>query len=137
MTYREIKAIEELMIGDWVIAYVDDDKHYVQVINIRENCIRFKEIGTNIIADMPYGYLYPIPITSEILRKNGFDKKRLSGYDCHFSYVLYYESMNFELTALNDCEFSFIINNVAKKIEYVHELQHVLKICGINKEIKL
>lgn len=118
---------EELMLDDWVmIKTVVDDEPVPAQIKILPATLGYDSIE-----------LSPIPITSEILRKNGFDKKRLSGYRCHFKYVLYSESMNFELTALYDCDYSFKINNEAKKIEYVHELQHVLKICGIDKDFKL
>lgn len=115
---------EDLMIDDWVMAKYQDEELYPIQIKTLPGVLEFAEFA-------------PIPITSDILQKNGFDKKRLLGYRCHFIYVLYSVSMNFELTALNDCDFSFIINNVAKKIKYVHELQHILKLCGIDKEFEL
>lgn len=128
---------EDLMIGDWVIAYVDDDKHYVQVINIRENCIRFKEIGTNIIADMPYGYLYPIPITSEILRKNGFQCNQFrSQFRVDDNHILEFDKLERQLILWE--EKSALKSSIfIARINYIHELQHALKLCGIDKEFEL
>ena len=68
----------------------------------------------------------PIPLTSEILEKN-FVNERRNGY----------------ISWIKDeyCETCFdiemLINStiIEKQFEYVHKLQHALRICGIEKEI--
>lgn len=87
----------------------------------------------------------PIPLTPEILEKNGmnpFDIDRLTdkatakwwhkGGD-FFIKQYHFKHHNFKP------EYSFGCNNhtLIEGIEYVHELQHSLKLCGIEKTIKL
>ena len=87
----------------------------------------------------------PIPLTKEILEKNGFVK--MDGD--HYRYFLAYddnyyagfESVNYYTDAC--------FCNVTKECsdgtqaqskgvyKHVHELQHALRLCGIEKEIKL
>lgn len=70
--------------------------------------------------------LQPIPITLEILEKNGWrynDAPFVQGWE------------QYGLTIINNritCG-----QNVSMKVEFVHELQHSLRLCGIEKEIVL
>lgn len=75
----------------------------------------------------------PIPLTPEILEKNGAHKNKLMGEQRHFEYWI----DGFTMLAIYDADFSFQINGGARKIKYVHELQHALRLCGIEKEIVL
>lgn len=90
----------------------------------------------------------PIPITPEILKKNGFILSEKDGscevyeymYDDTFMQIMFYlkdkiiivriEKYNYEseyyMNALHNCE-----------IKYIHKLQHAMRLCGINKEIIL
>ena len=75
----------------------------------------------------------PIPITPEILEKNGLENDPLG---CYFD-----EDKQCELEisstdkgvywTINYNEYGIV------KLQYVHELQHALKLCGIEKEIKV
>ena len=76
----------------------------------------------------------PIPLTPEILEKNGFSKSRLMGEQRHFTYYL---APSVSLLAIYDADFSLCIGDCARYIKYVHELQHALRLCGIDKEIEL
>ncbi len=91
---------EELMIGDYV--FVGDDKTPIKI--------------THISKSGDYSYLKPIPLTVEILEKNGFVK---------------------HLPEDNIVYFTITINKKEIRIDYVHQLQHALRLCGIEKEIKL
>lgn len=67
-----------------------------------------------------------IPLTNKILHKNGFIYNHspfVQGYE-QFGLLIYNGRIN--------CG-----NNISLKVEYVHELQHVLKLCGIDKIIEL
>lgn len=101
----------ELMIGDWVL-----DKKTNRP---------YKIIGTN---DLLFHDDYsPIPITAEILEKNGFKHSMphndWTNADCNF-YL--YEGGN-----------GYRIQNTDIKLDYVHQLQHALRLCNIDKKIKL
>lgn len=79
--------------------------------------------------------LEPIPLTLEILEKNGFVRE-LS--DCGIDY----SSEVYKLRIIrrrNDEGWTIYANHFGldKKDLFVHELQHALRLCGIEKEIKL
>ena len=114
---------EDLMIGDWVNLYDNPIK------------INIDDLGV-IERDETYDkgvHCKPVPLTSEILEKNGFTKD--SGgeelYSIDFASLIDV-GYGFELFISNDEKGEF---NGTKK--YVHELQHALKLCGIEKEIVL
>ena len=78
-----------------------------------------------------------IQITPKILEKNGFSQDLLNGhiFIFHEKYgeVIYYEyGPKYGLTIDNQLA---TIQDL--KINYVHELQHALRLCGIEKEIVL
>lgn len=82
-------------------------------------------------------YLDPIPITPEILVKNGFKQDPLNGHIFIFheksGEVIYYEyGPKYGLTIDNQLA---TIQDL--KIKYVHELQHALRLCEIEKKINL
>lgn len=99
-------------------------------------------------------YLDPIPLTQEILEKNGFHalipEEHCTRYvwakdggrnDTVISISFYNQPVHGVrlLTKIStDCHHDSGINEVHNcDIEYVHELQHALRLCGIDKEIVL
>ena len=119
---------EELMIGDWV---QDDEPDADGII------IRYKVEAEDFTNEAFMNGIEPIPITSEILFDNGFSKYNDGCYERHYTYVLLSEYTNLKLFALYDCDFSYNMNHEAWKIKYVHELQHVIHLCHIDKDIQL
>lgn len=80
-------------------------------------------------------YLEPIPLTPEILEKNGFEptpapSERVWKHNGQEVW-LDNEGKNYWANIKNG-EFYF-----EGYIEHTHELQHALRLCGIEKEIKL
>lgn len=73
----------------------------------------------------------PISLTPEILEKNGLAN---DPYDCHFEEDEY---MDLEISSEEEGIYWTINYNeyTILKLKYVHELQHALKLCGIDKEI--
>lgn len=73
--------------------------------------------------------LLPIPLTSDILVKNGFDNQ-MPYNDYAFGEISLYEGGN-----------GYIVNGFVGlgglnvHIDYVHQLQHLLRLCGIEKEL--
>ena len=127
--------IDELMIGDHIIAY--NQFKIIRKIDKKKNEVYCEESITS-IEDKD---IHPIPITSEILEKNGFKE------DVHNCSIFYdwsnldgddvtlrrYPCGYFELHITDNEN----LRNVRFPIDYVHELQHALRLCGIDKEIEL
>lgn len=115
------------MIGDWVSC---DGK-----------CYQIAELGGMVCLDAEKEIfasledITPIPITPEILEKNGWHipkhKIWCQNDDVTF-YMCRYTDGTYEIYADGDSEFSNFCN-----IRFVHELQHALKLCGIEKTIEL
>ena len=136
---------EDLMVGDLV--YYSYANHFVtKVIDVcshgEEPFIRCKRNEKDSLykqgqlEDFHVGILRPIILTEEILKKNGFygevylwinagDEKTLEYYPFEHRLSLWYGGeKNQEILFKGHCF-------------YVHELQHALKLCGIEKEIIL
>ena len=109
----------QLMIGDWV--YNSYHRKYIQWSYGEMFCPN----GNPVIGKD----LQPIPLTPEILEKNGFNFCNSSEYDniregwmicdkCELSVIdgKYYQYMY-------DCDIP---------VKYVHELQHALRLMGLN-----
>ena len=131
-------SAKELQLGDWVLYHGKP----ARVRNIHDNVLID---GDDEQVDLVFSdrttmpqvdpiHLEPIPITAEILGKNKFSKSRLMGEQRHFTYYL---APSVSLLAIYDAEFSLHIGDCARYIKYIHQLQHVLRICGIEKEIEL
>lgn len=124
----------ELMIGDWVI--VHHPTMPAERIQISADWIKtIERINNGLIKeDSPlFRIVEPIPLTGEILEKNGFTRFGTN-------YIL--KGGHFGLD--NPSNPSNYLDNYwlrisikAVHIEYVHELQHALRLCGIEKEIGL
>lgn len=143
----EMRA-EELMIGDWVqVSHVDKiGKIYrIDAANGIGN-----EYAAVIDGDFDCADLRPISLTPEILEKNGFKKEnggKIMGFNIADSYKLVYQGRtNFDKFWINIQDFGeskkwyIKINghfDISGYINDVHELQHALKLCGINIEIEL
>lgn len=122
---EEMEA-KDLMQFDWVC--LEDDPTPRQV-----DFIRSGEVGLywNKIVTPPY--IKPIPLTPEILKKNGFT---------YFTGLWYFQTE--ERIPIQICfedndiiSMSIKCNPVSINLKYVHQLQHVLRLCGIKKEIML
>ena len=82
-----------------------------------------------------YNNINPIPLTPEILEKNGFVKNKDS-YLCKLSdkdskIAIAYSDLYLDIRRTNP------IMTIMVQCMYVHELQHVLKLCKVDKEIIL
>ena len=114
------------MVGDWVYCEGQPTPDNVTIETISEDGVWFN--GPNYEGAASYDRIFPIPITPEILEKNGFIYNELP-------FVQGWEQFGLTLTIGGN---GFRINcgiNVAMIIDSVHELQHALRLCGIDKEI--
>lgn len=133
------------MIGDWVrLRYKDCQTNEeivkdFRVYQVREHCsVRYawsKESGNMAMVT----HIEPIPITPEILEKNGFvrseksSKKPYQIRNCSTYISVISGRVNARLIRGNGEP----MNAVQVNCRYVHELQHALRLCGIEKEIVL
>lgn len=147
----------ELMIGDWVMVYPWDETPWkpnkITDINFHswEGTDFCDSVGVEEWDELSLDDIKPIPLTAEILKKNGFYASEVSSH--HIKYVCSTGPID---------EFADIVLICGKdnkdkwrwdclelrihyyrgdihqfKINYVHELQHALRLCGIEKEIEL
>ena len=120
---------KELSIGDWV-CYGQKRKAVVVWLGTDRCRILVGSITGDEIVEETYDNIDPIPLTPEILEYNGFNT-------CEF----YSELIIDERRIMCDCHNISILHgdhvDLDTPIEYVHELQHALKLCRIEKEIEL
>lgn len=117
---------ENLMIGDWVKTK-DIESAKVSFVN------NYGDIGLDIDTDIdsyPFiiSEILPIPLTEEILIANGFISLN---YDTCFVYRCNELEQDFEIT--KDKHGYHLRPVVIAKMQYVHELQHALRICGLSE----
>ena len=122
---------EDLQIGDWVNLYDSPIK------------INIDDLGV-IERDETYDkgvHCEPIPLTDEILKKNGFvyDENREAweqipndGYGICYEDNTYLFSLGVFDPFNRDSDITY---HTIAEIKYIHELQHALKLCKIDKEI--
>lgn len=141
-TMEKIK-VEDLGIGDWVKM---EDEHY-QIYHLtlagdvyghrKVNITSSEEVFDGSIADV-----CPIPITAEILEKNGWSEFS----DYHNSWKLDIASDKRVWMFKNSHDWTFQVmswglghnHSVAKAyIKDIHELQHALRLAKVGKEIVL
>lgn len=118
----------ELMIGDWVEVIQNGNPAYAQIQMIDgygDNATYNECICDGIYYNI--NEIKPIPLTTEILEKNGFK------FDGEF-----YKLGDYQLVI--EYRGGFLFGWVfchRKQLKYVHELQHALHQCEIEKEIEL
>lgn len=123
----------ELMVDDWVYMSENDIPRRITDIG------RFDLISSYGISCY-VDNIHPIPITPEILEKNGFvqnprSKSRRSYQICNSDvYISWWRG---RLNILFKPFIGHSTNHVNVDGKYVHDLQHALRICGIKKEIVL
>ena len=141
----------ELMIGDWVI-FGDEPLKVQHIYNNGYDDVvaEIVEDGTNEygvyeeIKDVSVVYCSPIPLTPEILKKNGFYDRNTQWYCKKFgSYVcfdiaisLVYREIEVSKVcgAGTDCEeVEYGSSIVFSNDICVHTLQHALRLCGLDE----
>lgn len=114
--------VKELSVGDWVICNHYQDKPFT------------KQFGVADFAKGEYEFCDPIPLTSDILVKNGFKQ---NGVDLDVEWVLTTDTSFVILYKLPQGLFYTETSGDNILLEHIHQLQHLLRLCGIEKEIEL
>ena len=112
---------EELMINDMVFDYANSP---VKVCAVGQDIVVKNSFG---VGSLEPNELSPIPLTEEILVKNGWRKESTT---IDGDYANWHGEVPI---CQEEDEFSY------ERIEltYVHQLQHLLRLAGIDKEIEL
>ena len=148
--------VEDLMIGDLVhsistihnVSFPDNgviqDEGYttirtpIKITTVSENCVSYYSNKLELYITLSSEEIEPIPLTPEILKKNGILYEKQSYYyvikDDKDLECTYYIQQIQEDWAIG-VDIGAYYCSVFARIKYVHELQHALKLCGINKEI--
>ena len=131
--------VEDLMLGDWVLD-TEFERNEPDRIGIVEDDGRVWLKNRRCYQSVTT--CEPIPITPEILEKNGFEL-RPDGWlwckeeieDQNYIFIQFRKGCD----GIRNCELNYIhcVRATFKQICYVHQLQHALRLCGINKTIKL
>ena len=136
---------KDLMVGDWVIVKGVPTKIYdidkIDGIN-REWIAGCEDGGCTCYKD-----IQPIPLTPEILEKNGFTLENKVKHPARYIYnASYSNSVIVDLDCYNNgrgavtCILAGVglVSNSFIRIYgediYVHELQHALRLCKVDKE---
>lgn len=128
------------MVGDWVMVNDIEHAHPLQVAEIFNKCgayyatLYWDGMPDNVnpeVLTADVDKVLPIPLTPEILKKNGFEK-----WDDGWC-IYDQENTGIEIAWLGtilkirgQCG-----NLELHDIMYVHQLQHALRLCGITREI--
>ena len=148
---------EDLMIGDWVhlintihnVSFPDNgviqDEGYttthtpIKITTVSENCVSYYSNKLELYITLSSEEIEPIPLTPEILKKNGILYEKQSYYyviendnDLECTYYMIQGSQGGWAIGVDTGAYEC---SVFDRIKYVHELQHALKLCGIDKEI--
>lgn len=138
----------ELMVGNF--AWADGSNVLIREIGEKQTCVSWddkcperKFLSRNLI---PNDWIQPIPITEELLAKNGFKRE----YDCifEFNYYIreidgYYIEITFGCSNSGDENVICHIDNCDRNsvanadIRYLHQLQNLLNIMNIEFNIEL
>ena len=133
----------ELMVGDWVL----DGKKPAQIAGIMCDDLFETTLSPGVGGES----ISPIPLTTEILEKNGFVKMSNSPYVVSYIWstggVAEFADVSIKVEQDHadkwrwDCltlKIHLYKGDITlNKIHYVHQLQHALRLCGIEKEIEL
>ena len=128
--------IQELSVGDWIKTGDEDFRGSrectIQGIEKWRNnyvlVVKFKDGSIETLASRCFD---PIPLTPEILEKNGWSKEYDDVWECG---VWRIKQINKCLFVLYNEKYDY---DFCVYIDTVHELQHALRLAGVGKEIEL
>lgn len=118
----------ELMIGDWEVTKKAKDLP-MRIEYFEKKYIYGRTSDNVIIGPFLEEEIFPIRLTEEILAKNGYEPWRITD-----ERICWRKNPDYVAQCLH---FDTVIIDGDLYLCYVHELQHALRLCGIEKEIVL
>ena len=120
---------KKYIVGDWVKFLFEESK----VIEVYEDGSYYMD-SPNITGCPKEEELSPIPLVPAILEKNGWKKEKYGiVYSKNVSETIYFRLFGKNYGWTLRCGNLDLI----KKVEFVHELQHLLFGLGLNSEMKV
>lgn len=128
--------ISDLSVGDWVHHdFYELDMRVITIYGDNKRIIAESSSGYGVTCHLDH--FNPIPITPEILEANGFVKNgeynewsRGNWDDIPFIGI----SLSRQSVRVKNLGTDIFLEN---KVVYVHQLQHALRLAGVDKEINL
>ena len=132
----EIK-IRDLSVGDWVRYDIGTDAVQIMGIYVRNNqeCVVMSD---SYFPDGVIGFverIKPIPLTPEILEKNGFEELKDKSWVGH-NHHCHIQQHGSSWTLLSNKR-GFYRTIRFENLAFVHELQNALRLAGVEKEIEV
>ena len=109
--------VQNVCVGDWVICYEDDEPFYKKV-DISDFCL-----GNLVNCD-------PVPLEKDILADNGF-------YVTKDSWGMEVWKLEDNPLVVIDRHFYIHLFGSMHRIDYVHELQYLMRAMGVKREIQI
>ena len=130
--------IRDLSIGDWV--EIDGEPAKALCLRIVGGLI-FKGVSGQMYSCCDGMDFHPIPLTPEILEKNGFEEGLKNGEAYKIKLAFNQHLWLFKVGDGCCWMFRHVLglfedfDIVKVEIKYVHQLQHALRVAGVEKEI--
>lgn len=127
--------ISNLSVGDWVYYSKENTPYSIRSIYRTgvQDCVILNDdkYPDGVIAFVDR--LTPIPITAEILEKNGFESSSSywSIYKDNGDYIEIWENGDKWYLSVNSVEYTLC------DLHWVHQIQHLMRVWGLDKEINL
>lgn len=147
--------ISDLSVGDWV-RYDDRICQIAEIHQLSYNfgskeIIRFPSVTLYYEDDMPtyresviLKDIHPIPITAEILEKNGWGTDGMYAFlrideHRHLEYYFHEHRLRKYFCGVDEWQNHAKVSDITFAVHCysVHQLQHVLRLAGVDKEINL
>ena len=124
--------IHEIQIDDYVM--FDGSVYQVEEIS-KKGWVHLTQYGNRVSLSSDYilDYLKGVPLTPEILENNGFEKCVWYGKDAYR--LAFTKESKFLIDDLG--HIGYLGYNSKIVVNFVHQLQHALRLCGITREIFL
>lgn len=138
---------EELMIGNWVL-WKNKPVQVAQISGIKYSFghidVVLAHCGSGFLESHDIKSISPIDITSEILLMNGFTK--VEGIEDEYELRMDNNNVGVFIIIFDDGD---IVVDIEKEIQdganrihhceikYIHQLQNAMRMCNIDKEIKI
>lgn len=147
--------MSDLSVGDWVGVRCGTKINAFKVEEIRFNNIIHKYVAllNNKAYGLPTTELHPIPITAEILEKNGFVRCSVEFNIYEYTTLLGKILRTTQVHLLTSQSISVFLHDttiergfphrektsvsILRDKLYVHDIQHALRLAGIDKELNL
>lgn len=120
----------ELMVGDWIETLNQNNEVCrVQVNEIQEKQVSFYHMNHYYLG-ASYENIKPVALTKEMLEKNGFEFFDSSYFNDIVSITFLPSCIYFNCHVYK----SEVCDVIERHINYVHELQHLLRLCGLKEK---